>query len=83
MASVEDRLYPFLKFYMESPQWFKSVVGGAYAWLPETVKHGRRYRDYYEEALITDPDVHSRTVSPGRPSPTIVTFAVIFNGSAN
>jgi len=41
--SIEDRLHWFAAQYVASPQWFKTIVGGAYSVLPRRVWTGRSY----------------------------------------
>jgi phenylacetate-CoA ligase len=54
---IEDRLYPLLKFYMEAPQWVKSLAGSVYRLMPGGLRHGPKYRNFIDELELTDPGV--------------------------
>lgn len=41
--SVDDSLHSLAGRYLASPQWLKTLVGGAYSSLPRAFRHGRSY----------------------------------------
>jgi phenylacetate-CoA ligase len=47
--SIEDRVYPFLKHYINAPQLAKSLMGHTYACLPPAWRYGRHYHQFLEE----------------------------------
>lgn len=53
---MEDFLHPFLKAYINSPQWLKMSLGRAYSWLPASLRHGAAYNRFVAEAGVTEPD---------------------------
>jgi phenylacetate-CoA ligase len=53
-VTLEDFLHPLLGSYIASPQWIKSSVGRIYSWVPLSVRRGRRYQNFSEEAQIFD-----------------------------
>lgn len=53
---MEDFLHPFLKAYINSPQWLKTSLGRAYSWLPASFRHGANYKHFVAQAGVTDPD---------------------------
>ncbi len=48
--SLEDALYPLLKWYEAAPQGLKSAAGYAYRALPASLRHGGNYSRFCEEA---------------------------------
>jgi len=44
--SAEDRLHWFASKYVASPQWFKTFVGGTYARIPRSFRHGPSYKHF-------------------------------------
>lgn len=54
VVSVDDRLHGLASRYMASPQWVKTLVGGAYAAVPRSLRHGPAYarfrKDYERKA---------------------------------
>jgi phenylacetate-CoA ligase len=48
--SLEDSLYPLLKFYEAAPQSVKSLAGRAYRALPAALRYGKAYRRFKQEA---------------------------------
>ncbi|WP_158219877.1 hypothetical protein [Ideonella sp. A 288] len=55
---IDDHLHRLLGHYTASPQWVKSVVGGAYAHIPESVRFGAGYARFKArfEAAWPDPE---------------------------
>lgn len=49
--SLEDRLYPFLKFYQCSPAWFRETSGSLYRHLPRRLRFGKRYGEFRRLAI--------------------------------
>jgi len=43
---MEDSLYRFLNYYKVSPQWVKTLIGGLYAKIPNSIKFGKVYNEY-------------------------------------
>ena len=60
--ALEDRLHPLLSSYVASPQWVKSTIGRAYAWVPNSVKYGRRFPHFQSEV----PGVATRAMGSTR-----------------
>ncbi|MBE2283728.1 MAG: phenylacetate--CoA ligase family protein [Prosthecobacter sp.] len=52
--SLEDTLYPLLKLYEAAPQPVKSVVGRVYRTIPATLRHGRAYERFRQEAQAVE-----------------------------
>lgn len=52
--SLEDRLYPLLRFYEAAPQPVKTLVGGAFRLLPRSWRHGRAYETFRREAALAE-----------------------------
>lgn len=52
--SLEDTLYPLLKLYEAAPQPIKSVVGRVYRTIPATLRHGRAYERFRQEAQAVE-----------------------------
>ena len=48
--SLEDTLYPLLKFYEAAPQPVKSLAGRAYRAMPASLRHGSGYARFQKEA---------------------------------
>src|SRR5437016_707828 len=48
--SLEDKLYPFLKWYTALPSWLQSSVGRGYRLLPRAWRYGARYAEFTELA---------------------------------
>jgi len=48
--SLEDNLYPLLKFYEAAPQPVKSLAGRAYRAIPASLRHGQNYTRFQNEA---------------------------------
>ncbi|MFI1771053.1 hypothetical protein [Thalassobellus citreus] len=46
--SLEDNLYPFLKLYLGTPTWAKNFVGFIYNLIPNSIKYGKFYKEYYK-----------------------------------
>ena len=44
--SLEDKLYPLLKFYEAAPQPVKSLTGSAYRALPKALRYGKQYVEH-------------------------------------
>jgi len=53
---VDDRLHGLAARYQASPQWVKDVVGGAYAAVPPSLRHGPAYKRF--ERLFLAPEVN-------------------------
>jgi len=49
--SLEDRLYPFLKFYERCPAWLRRTTGTLYRHLPRPLRYGRRYEEFLRLAV--------------------------------
>jgi phenylacetate-CoA ligase len=47
---LEDTLYPLLKLYEAAPQAVKSVAGRAYRAIPASLRYGREYQRFQDEA---------------------------------
>ena len=47
--ALEDQLHSLLPSYVASPQWVKSIVGGAYAAIPRRIKYGDRFPQFQAE----------------------------------
>lgn len=52
--SLEDTLYPLLRLYEAAPQPVKNLAGRAYRALPASMRHGRAYARFQEEALASE-----------------------------
>jgi phenylacetate-CoA ligase len=48
--SLEDKLYPLLSVYDRMPRVVKHMAGASYRLLPESVRRGKRYRDFKQLA---------------------------------
>lgn len=46
MKNIEDKLYPLLLAYKNSPQLIKDIVGNIYSLLPEKIMYGSTYLDF-------------------------------------
>ena len=46
---LEDLLHPYLKHYLEMPEWLKASAGRAYAWLPRRIRLGSAYDSFCAE----------------------------------
>ncbi len=44
--SLEDKIYPVLKYYERAPQWVRACVGTAYRSIPTSIRLGRVYRHF-------------------------------------
>ncbi|NML27592.1 phenylacetate--CoA ligase family protein [Zoogloea dura] len=53
---LEDWGYRWLKRYMDAPQWIKEPLGRVYGLLPDTLRHGRDYPRYRQEAGLDRPE---------------------------
>lgn len=58
--SLEDRFYGLLGGYVSSPQWVKSLVGGAYSLLPKALQRGRFYTQFRSVVGQRDPVMLAR-----------------------
>lgn len=54
--AFEDLLHPLLSLYIRSPQWVKSLVGGAYSAIPLSLRRGRNYKRFLREVGRHTPD---------------------------
>lgn len=54
--AIEDLIHPLLSSYIASPQWVKTLVGGLYSSVPLSIRRGRNYSHFLEEANLIDPD---------------------------
>lgn len=52
--SLEDKLYPLLRFYEAAPQPVKSAVGTAYRMIPSRFRHGGAYSKFQQEAASSE-----------------------------
>lgn len=52
---VEDLLYPLLRHYIASPQWFKRAVGWTYSTLPAGIRYGSIYAECKRDLAKTTP----------------------------
>ena len=63
--SIEDRLYPFLKYYSTSPQILRSIIGSIYRIIPLSIRYGKMYSYYNklvkESAYWTDSEKEKYT----------------------
>ena len=48
--SLEDTLYPLLKLYEAAPQPLKSLAGGVYRAVPASLRYGKAYAQFQNEA---------------------------------
>ena len=46
MKNIEDKLYPLLHAYKNSPQFIKNSIGGIYSLLPKKLIYGNTYFDF-------------------------------------
>lgn len=44
--SVEDRLYPLLRYYEKAPSWLRNLAGSTYRMLPAPWRYGRHYPEF-------------------------------------
>ena len=51
---VDDRLHGFAARYVASPQWVKTLAGGAYSLVPPAMRHGPAY-GRFKRLFIADP----------------------------
>lgn len=52
--SLEDALYPLLKLYEAAPQPIQSVAGRVYRTIPATLRYGRAYDRFRQEAQAVE-----------------------------
>ncbi len=45
--SLEDNLYPLLRLYLKIPDWMKNFIGLIYRLIPNSIKYGAFYKEYY------------------------------------
>lgn len=59
--SLEDRLYPLLKHYVQAPQWVKTSAGYAYSLIPKPLRYGKAYRHFYSDIQCPSADIPALT----------------------
>ena len=52
--SIEDKLYKFLSFYKELPDWAKSILASPFTLIPRTKLLGKNYSIFYKEARMLE-----------------------------
>ena len=57
---LEDWGYRWLKRYMDAPQWIKEPLGRVYGLLPDSIRHGKDFGRYRDEAGLTDAEALRR-----------------------
>ena len=54
---IDDALHGFSGYYQTAPQWVKTLAGGAYSFVPTSLRHGAAYRHF--RRLFASPNVDS------------------------
>ncbi len=44
--SVEDKLYPLLRYYEKAPSWLRNLTGSAYRMIPASWRYGKHYPEF-------------------------------------